>query len=42
MDDVIKVLSGKIETITLLDQIVAEVGSDPAQWLDIFYERSSA
>ena len=41
MDDVIRVLSGKIETITLLDQIVAEVGPDPANWLDIFYERST-
>ncbi|MES2676777.1 MAG: VirB4 family type IV secretion/conjugal transfer ATPase [Pseudomonadota bacterium] len=41
MDEVIRVLSGKIETISLLDTIVAEVGSDPALWLDIFYERSS-
>ena len=40
MDDVIRVLSGKVETIALLDEIVAKVGADPTQWLDIFYERS--
>ncbi len=40
MDDVIRVLSGKVETIALLDQIVAEVGPDPANWLEIFYERA--
>ncbi len=40
MDDVIRVLSGKVETIHLLDQIVAEVGPDPANWLEIFYEKA--
>lgn len=41
MDEVIRVLSGKAETISLLDQIVAEVGDNPRNWLDIFYERSA-
>ncbi len=40
MGDVIKVLSGNIDTINLLDQIIAEVGSNPADWLEIFYERA--
>jgi type IV secretion system protein VirB4 len=41
MDEVIRVLSGKVETINILDQIVAEVGPNPANWLEIFYERTS-
>jgi len=41
MDDVIRVLSGKIETIGLLDEIISQVGPDPAKWLDIFYEKSA-
>ena len=39
MDDVINVLSGRVETIALLDEITAKVGTDPSSWLDIFYER---
>lgn len=41
MDEVVRVLSGKIETIALLDEIVAEVGFNPANWLEIFYEKSA-
>lgn len=41
MDEVIRVLSGKVETIALLDKIVAEVGPDPNNWLEIFYEKSA-
>jgi type IV secretion system protein VirB4 len=41
MDEAIRVLSGKVETIAILDEIVAEVGEDPADWLELFYERSS-
>ena len=41
MDEVIRVLSGKVETIALLDEIVAKVGPDPANWLEIFYEKSA-
>ena len=40
MDDVIRVLSGRVETIMLLDDIIKEVGPDPMDWLKIFYERS--
>jgi type IV secretion system protein VirB4 len=41
MDEMIKVLSGNIETINILDEIVDEVGSDPDDWLEIFYERTA-
>ena len=40
MDDIIRVLSGRIETVALLDEIIEEVGSKPKDWLDIFYEKS--
>lgn len=39
MSDVIGVLSGRAETVRLLDDIRAEVGDDPADWLPVFYER---
>ncbi|MCE3255830.1 MAG: virB4 [Rickettsiaceae bacterium] len=42
MDDVMKVLSGKIETIALLDEIIAKFGTDPADWLEKFYERAES
>lgn len=42
MNDVIRVLSGRAETIVLLDEIIKEVGSeDPRDWLEIFYRRSA-
>ena len=41
MGDVIRVLSGRAETVILLNEIIKEVGSDkPEDWLDIYYERS--
>jgi type IV secretion system protein VirB4 len=39
MDDVINVLSGRAETVLLLDEIVNEVGEDPLDWLPIFWDR---
>lgn len=39
MDDFIAVLSGRTETVNLLDEIRAEVGDDPAVWLPIFNKR---
>jgi type IV secretion system protein VirB4 len=39
MDDVISVLSGRVETIEVLNDIIAEVGEDPKDWLEIFYRR---
>jgi type IV secretion system protein VirB4 len=39
MGDLISVLSGRAETVGLLDQIRAEVGNDVNVWLPIFNER---
>jgi len=39
MDDEIAVLSGREETVRLLDTIRAEVGDDPAVWLPLFHHR---
>jgi len=41
MDESIRVLSGRTETILLLDEIIKEVGDDPDEWLPIFYKRSA-
>lgn len=40
MDDVIRVLSARVDTVMIMDEIIAEVGDDPDDWLPIFYERS--
>lgn len=37
MDNVINVLSGRTETVILLDEIRAELGTDPDDWLETFY-----
>jgi len=39
MEEFIHVLSGRIETVTLLDEIMNEVGEDPKDWLPIFNEK---
>ncbi|HSQ97942.1 MAG TPA: VirB4 family type IV secretion/conjugal transfer ATPase [Rickettsiales bacterium] len=40
MNDIINVLSGRAETVLLLDDIIKELGSDkPEDWLPIFYKR---
>jgi len=39
MDDALAVLSGRTETVALLDQIRAETGDDYAQWRDLFHAR---
>lgn len=41
MDEVIRVLSGRAETVLLLDDIIKEVGDDPEDWLPIYYKRSA-
>jgi type IV secretion system protein VirB4 len=41
MGDVIRVLSGRAETVILLNEIIKEVGSDkPEDWIEFFYKRS--
>jgi type IV secretion system protein VirB4 len=39
MEQFINVLSGRIETVALLDEIMNEVGEDPENWLPIFNEK---
>ncbi len=39
MDDALAILSGRKETVTLLDEIRAEFGDDPNTWIPIFHER---
>ena len=41
-DDMLAILSGREETVHLLDAIRAEVGDDPAVWLPVFQERRKA
>jgi type IV secretion system protein VirB4 len=42
MPDIIKVLSGRTETVAELDALRARVGDDPAVWLPIFMGRTDA
>lgn len=38
MSNIINVLSGRVETVLLLDQIREKHGDDPEKWLPVFYE----
>lgn len=42
MGEVVSVLSGRADTVRLLDDIRLQVGDDPAVWLPVFYERVKA
>lgn len=42
MTDIINVLSGRSSVITMLDELRAEHGEDPANWLKIFYRKARA
>ncbi len=39
MDDALAVLSGRASTVGLLDEIRAEVGDDPRDWVPVFHQR---
>jgi type IV secretion system protein VirB4 len=39
MEDIIHVLSGRAETVSILDEIRAQVGDDPEDWLPLFQQR---
>ncbi len=39
LDNELAVLSGRAETTAVADEIIAEVGSDPATWLPLFHSR---
>lgn len=38
MTNIINVLSGRAETVRLLDKLIAQFGDDPKRWLPVFYE----
>jgi type IV secretion system protein VirB4 len=38
MNNIINVLSGRVETVLLLDKIIAQYGDNPEKWLPVFYE----
>ena len=38
MDNIINVLSGRADTVLLLDRIIEKYGSDPKKWLPVFYQ----
>jgi type IV secretion system protein VirB4 len=39
MPEVVSILSGRAETVALLDQIRAKFGDDPAKWIPVFVEK---
>lgn len=41
-DDELAVLSGSTDNVQLLDEIIAEVGEKPADWLPVFHARRKA
>jgi len=41
MEEVIRVLSARAETVIMMDEIMAQVGTDPDDWLPPYYERSA-
>lgn len=41
-DDLIHILSGRAETVAILDDIRARVGDDPDKWMPLFEERMRA
>ena len=40
MDDIINVLSGRSETVLLLNKLLKEHGDNPENWLHLFYEQA--
>ena len=42
MSNIVNVLSGRAETVVLLDKIIEKHGSDPKKWLPVFYEEVKA
>ncbi|WPY00512.1 Type IV secretion system protein VirB4 [Candidatus Trichorickettsia mobilis] len=42
MTNIVNVLSGRAETVLLLDRVRAEYGENPEKWLPIFYEEVKA
>ncbi len=40
MDEIIRVLSGRVDTIAILDEIMAKVGNNPDVWLPIYLKKT--
>jgi type IV secretion system protein VirB4 len=40
MDEIIRVLSARIDTVLIMDEVIDQVGEDPEDWLPIYYQRS--
>jgi type IV secretion system protein VirB4 len=41
MEEVIRVLSGRAETVIMMDEVMAQVGNDPDDWLPPYLEKSA-
>lgn len=41
MEEVIRVLSGRAETVIMMDEVMAQFGSDPDDWLPPYLEKSA-
>ncbi len=39
MENIINVLSGRADTVLILDEVIKEHGEDPSDWLPVFWER---
>ncbi len=39
MEDIVSILSGRAETVAILDEIIAKHGEDPSIWIPIFKEK---
>jgi type IV secretion system protein VirB4 len=40
MDEIIRVLSGRVETVLIMDEVIKEVGDNPDDWLPLFFQRT--
>ncbi len=41
MSEIVRILSGRIDTVLLLEEIIKEVGDNPENWLPIFIKRTA-
>jgi type IV secretion system protein VirB4 len=40
MSEIVRILSGRIDTIIALEQVIEEVGDDPDDWIPVFLEKT--
>ena len=40
MDDIINILSGRMEYVNMAEEIIKDYGDDPQKWLPIFFEKA--